>query len=81
MNALFHGCLSRSDLQSVCEKQALGFNKAQQLLVCGGGGGGWGGGERCEKDRKEGRLEICEELREGHLIPGTSSSYRLWRMH
>ena len=52
-------------------REALGFNKAQQLLVCGGGGGGWGGGGRCEKDRKEGRLEICEELREGHLIPGT----------
>lgn len=81
MNTLFHGCLSRSDLQSVARKQALGFNKAQQLFVCGGGGGGGGREGRCEKDRKKGRLEICEELREGRLFPGTSSTYRLWRMH
>ena len=56
MSTLFHGCLSRSDLQSVARKQALGFNKAQQLLVCGGGGGGGGGGGRegcCEKGQKE----------------------------
>lgn len=35
MNTLFHGCLSRSEL--VARKQALGFNKGEQLLVCFGG--------------------------------------------
>lgn len=34
MNILFHGCLSRSELQFVARKQALGFNKAEQLLIC-----------------------------------------------
>lgn len=37
MNTLFHGCLSRGVLRLVARKQARGFNKAEQLLICFGG--------------------------------------------
>lgn len=75
MNTLFHGCLSRSELWLVARKQTLGFNEAEQLLVCFGGTE-WGGKEKgwsCERAVRKGRVGDLQRTEEGHLFPGTSS--------
>lgn len=63
MNTLFHVSCER-----VAREQALGFNKAQQLLVCFGGAE-WGG----EKAAAQGRSWDLQRAEEGHLLSGTSS--------